>query len=326
MDDKCPVCDELLQNVNPPTKNSYIYHCKRCGDFTLESRTISQFDLYDNDDEKQQKRAILSHHIAQYNKKTKSKYYIKLTKQGIDEILKNPFPTPIEQMENLIIFLGDDIKIAGKIKHLTWTYDFLLLKVMALTCTIDKNNLYAILEMLKDENFIVYSKNMETYNNIKFTFNGWKKYHELKKERKDSKKVFMAMRFKNKKLTNFLNSHVKPEIEKIGFLITKANDQEKPGLIDDRIRVEIRESRFIIVDISDENLGAYWEAGYAEGLGKKVFYICDKSKWKNGTISHFDIRNQQTFIWNNKKPKEFIEKLKASIQLTFPDTTHEDKK
>ena len=53
----------------------------------------------------------------------------------------------------------------------------------------------------------------------------------------------------------------------------------KAGLIDDRLRVEIRTSRFLIADLTHENAGAYWEAGFAEGLGKPVIYTCEKSKF-----------------------------------------------
>ena len=34
-------------------------------------------------------------------------------------------------------------------------------------------------------------------------------------------------------------------------------------------------------NLSDDNNGAYWEAGYAEGLGIPVIYICEESKFDN---------------------------------------------
>lgn len=38
----------------------------------------------------------------------------------------------------------------------------------------------------------------------------------------------------------------------------------------------IRECQFLILEISDPNYGAYYEAGYALGLGKEVIICCKK--------------------------------------------------
>jgi nucleoside 2-deoxyribosyltransferase len=61
-----------------------------------------------------------------------------------------------------------------------------------------------------------------------------------------------------------------------GFKLTRLDDDPKAGIIDDRLRVEIRTSRFLIADLTHENRGAYWEAGFAEGDGKPVIYTCRK--------------------------------------------------
>ena len=38
----------------------------------------------------------------------------------------------------------------------------------------------------------------------------------------------------------------------------------------------VRDAAFVISDLTHDNSGAYWEAGYAEGLGKPVIYICEE--------------------------------------------------
>ena len=61
------------------------------------------------------------------------------------------------------------------------------------------------------------------------------------------------------------------------------------------MRVKIRDAKFVIADLTHDNNGAYWEAGYAEGLGKPVVYICEKTKFEdknNGT--HFDVNHCTT--------------------------------
>jgi nucleoside 2-deoxyribosyltransferase len=49
----------------------------------------------------------------------------------------------------------------------------------------------------------------------------------------------------------------------------------------------------VAADLSDDNAGAYWEAGFAEGLGKPVIYIC-----REGVNTHFDTDHRRTVRWS----------------------------
>jgi nucleoside 2-deoxyribosyltransferase len=80
--------------------------------------------------------------------------------------------------------------------------------------------------------------------------------------------------------------------------------------------VEIRTSRFLISDLTHENAGAYWEAGFAEGLGKPVIYTCEKSEFEMHK-THFDTNHHLTVIWEMDDPEAVVEKLKATIRATL---------
>ena len=84
-----------------------------------------------------------------------------------------------------------------------------------------------------------------------------------------------------------------------GLLVQRA----KAGSIDERLRVEIRRSRFLIADLTDRNAGAYWEAGFAEGLGKPVIYTCEKSVFEEEK-THFDTNHMHTVLWDFFEPKK----------------------
>ena len=81
-----------------------------------------------------------------------------------------------------------------------------------------------------------------------------------------------------------------------------------------RIKEEIRKSKFVIADLTDERPSCYFEAGYAEALGKKVIYVASKeSVIQPGTKTkiHFDIHmNIQMFV----NTDELRDKVKAAIQ------------
>jgi hypothetical protein len=68
------------------------------------------------------------------------------------------------------------------------------------------------------------------------------------------------------------------------------------------------------------------EAGFAEGLGKPVIYICaenDNSGTKKST--HFDTDHRHTVRWDLAKVAETSKKLKAVIRNTLlGDAIQED--
>lgn len=75
----------------------------------------------------------------------------------------------------------------------------------------------------------------------------------------------------------------------------------------------IRESRFLILEITDPNYGAYYEAGYALGLGKEVIICCkeeistkkyetdEEQKYQKYLQPHFDIAQKQILFWKDYK-------------------------
>ena len=89
------------------------------------------------------------------------------------------------------------------------------------------------------------------------------------------------------------------------------------GLIDNKMRAEIQTAAFVVADLSHDNYGAYWEAGYAEGLGKNVIYTCEKTKFDE-MKTHFDTNHHLTIPWDANEPKKAGEDLKASIRATLP--------
>jgi hypothetical protein len=104
----------------------------------------------------------------------------------------------------------------------------------------------------------------------------------------------------------------------LSHTLRKMQSKPRAGLIDDRLRVEIRNARFLIADLTDDNEGAYWEAGFAEGLSKPVIFICEKTKFKKKK-THFDTNHHLTVKWDKDSPQDAAEELKATIRATLPD-------
>jgi nucleoside 2-deoxyribosyltransferase len=127
----------------------------------------------------------------------------------------------------------------------------------------------------------------------------------------------MAMPFGDALLDRMFSECFKPAVARTGFDLRRIIDNPPAGLIDDRLRVEIRRSRFVVCELTKRNPGAYWEAGFAEGLGRPVIYTCEKTYFRTeGT--HFDTNHCHTVLWIGDNLPEAAEQLKATIRATLP--------
>lgn len=95
-------------------------------------------------------------------------------------------------------------------------------------------------------------------------------FEELKRSIPESQTAFMAMPFGDPLLDRVFEECFKPAVAETGYQLRRIMDEQKAGLIDDQLRVAIRGARFTNAELTDANLGAYWEAGFAEGLGRPV--------------------------------------------------------
>ena len=88
------------------------------------------------------------------------------------------------------------------------------------------------------------------------------------------------------------------------------------------MQVELRNCRFVVCDLSDQNRGAYWEAGFATGIGRPVFYLCrvdELQKKAQGGGAHFDTAHYPIIPWDPGAPQAAIRRLKDMIRATLPE-------
>lgn len=150
------------------------------------------------------------------------------------------------------------------------------------------------------------------------TMNGWLRVLELMQSAKGSRKAFMAMKFGDSILDSVFVNHFKPAIQATGFELLRLDEEPRAGLIDDRLRLELRTSRFVVADLTHGNNGAYWEAGFAEGVGRPVIYTCRQDIFDNpSTRPHFDTNHYLTVIWDPANPTVAMEQLKTIVRVTL---------
>lgn len=86
------------------------------------------------------------------------------------------------------------------------------------------------------------------------------------------------------------------------------NNQIVPDML-----YEIRNARFIVAELTNHNNGAYFEAGYALGIGREVIQVCKKSTFE--TDGHFDVKQVNSVLWENYD--DLTERLVSRIQATI---------
>lgn len=150
------------------------------------------------------------------------------------------------------------------------------------------------------------------------TFAGWLAYEDLLRGKTSGKNAFIAMPFNKSDLEEAWLPRLRLAVRETGFELKRVDDEPEPGLIDVKMRVQIRQARFLIVELTHANNGAYWEAGFAEGLGKPVIYCC-----RADDKPHFDVDHSWRVVWSPETIDSAIERVKATIRNALPDALQE---
>ena len=231
----------------------------------------------------------------------------------------NGFTNPATQAMNLIRYIGDEVSKSGEpIQQLTGISGIMggLNEKFAAQMLEELNEL-GIIKMSEPIRFI----EGDIFRDVNLTLDGWKQYESEKHGRFDGNYGFLAMQFGEDDLDAFVQDVLKPAVkEKTGYELVNMDDRSRAGLIDNIMRVQIRDAKFVIVDLTHDNNGAYWEAGYAEGLGKLVIYICEKKKFDEKK-THFDTNHCTTVPWSRDDDEGFRQKLTATLRRSLDEVS-----
>jgi len=324
-DHKCPVCSSDIKEARDYDESGtsmYRYSCPRCGDFHLEYSLSHKLPYILNNNLRQI--GVLSHWIRRKHESIQPDELghtemILLNESLVDSIIKSPLPSPAEQAAMFVLWLGNKTETSAAHGDKLFVQPCTHQAIMGATTA---DEFEWVLWHLFDTGIVQGERAaaMEAPGRafVTLSFEGWEYFQELKRGARSSRKAFMAMEYSDGALDKIVEDVFKPAVQETGFDLVRLDDSQPAGLIDDRLRVEIQTSRFMIADLTHENRGAYWEAGYAEGLGKPVIYTCEKKKFDE-LKTHFDTNHHLTIPWDASNPQKAAEKLKATIRVTLPD-------
>lgn len=308
----CPLCRmELMRNMRPSGDKVDVM-CTNCGCYDISGTLLS---ILTNGNYSLWERAIISHAVRRSSK------HPLVTTTFADQVLAGAsLPDAGEVLNNLLLYVAYELDGPGE------NMDLQAINLRATLGTKSSTSVRWAFEQALGLGLLdgTLFKSTSSDDKVKLlhatlSIQGWERVQALMKEAKDSRKAFMAMKFGDPQLDAIFRDNFKPAVKQTGFTLQRLDEEPHAGLIDDRMRLEIRTSRFLIADLSHGNAGAYWEAGYAEGLGRPVIYTCRKDVFDDPQRRpHFDTNHHLTVVWDPDAIAKAVEQLKTVIRVTLP--------
>lgn len=131
---------------------------------------------------------------------------------------------------------------------------------------------------------------------IRIEANGWDYLDEHSHERISSDQAFIAMSF-GEDFDAVYDNGVYPAVDDAGYKPYRVDKEHFLGPIDAKIFNQIKVSRFMVAEVTEQNPGVYYEAGYALGLGMPIIW-CVRADVLEQKKIHFDTRQVRHISWS----------------------------
>lgn len=294
------------------------FNCNVCGEYLVSSTLMAaKFAEGREDDIPPLKRALLSHIVRQKNDNNIDGEPYLLTTHTIDDLLSGTrtCPSPAQQATNIIRFIGDSYQKTGGV------VESLPAEFPAVIGSPNRDMAFGLLLELKNRGLVDYFEVPDMNapsmaQDVELKLDGWEIFEKERAGLSAGNYGFIAMKFGDQVLDPLIKDHVKPAIDKLGYQLVDLRDVAAAGVIDNLLRIQIRDAAFVLVDLTHENAGAYWEAGFAEGLSKPVLYLCEKKKFDEEK-THFDTNHCTTVPWSLDDVEGFVEELVATLRRSM---------
>ena len=342
---KCPVCNSLsvLYQLGP-LNTLYFYECPVCGRYE-----VSELGPFDGMNINHLSSYLFYHHFLHNSSPTEYRYHTTLKKELCDQykkefdegnnqnghpvhmdgdIIENWYPKSFsERIDYILLLISSQIKHVGQqivyneqeamsllfvdrkdkdTKAFSPTYGQMLERDSQ-DC---RDEAKYMLDYLQSSSYIEYSfgsqEDKALY--IRLTPKGYERIDQLQKNSGYGKNALVAMKFGDD--TKPLREAIRQGIQDAGYLAVFIDEVQHLNFITPELLKHIRDSKFVVADLTHQNNGAYFEEGYAMGLGKPVIQLC-----KNGVRLHFDIAQKNTIIWETESdiPERLTNRIKATI-------------
>ena len=280
----CPVCRNVDGGHCRPAQSrgrKFRFECSICGPFEATSQAYNWLKATRNDQGEPRgfreitkiQRALISHKLRSAEREDGS---FVIENDWIEHLISEvSLPSPIIQAGHMIRFIGDEVRRSGEDLKVLPEHLHAVVGAPGRQSAID-----LAIEM-HDRGLLRLNPNgaagtignpprsITMPSEINLTLDGWQRYEDERGGHFAGRYGFVAMQFGEPELDSFVDRVVKQATKEMGYDLVDMRDVARAGVIDNIMRTQIRDSAFVIADLTHDNSGAYWEAGYAEGLANR---------------------------------------------------------
>ena len=232
-----------------------------------------------------------------------------ITTEMVEQAIARAPLSTIERAERLLRFLHDETVQIGQ--TLEFGHDDL--RPLMLTESTNASEIMFLLDFLEQQGLVASDPTFGTHR-ISLTVPGFAHIAEQFTV-SDSSQAFVAMWFHDS-MNDLYGDGIAPGIMDANFEPLRVDRQPTLHRIDDQIIAEIRRSRFMVADFTNDGQSArgsvYYEAGFAHGLGIPVIFTCRQDQIEK---LHFDTRQHLHIGWT--EPSDLREPLRYRIEAVI---------
>jgi len=127
---------------------------------------------------------------------------------------------------------------------------------------------------------------------LMITPKGWEKL-QASTDKGIPGRCFVAMSF-NPTLNDVYDLAIEPALKGCGLDPRRVDKIPDNRDINEKMIAELRTAELVVADFTGQRNGVYFEAGFARGLGREVFWCCQKEEEDK---IHFDTRQFNFILW-----------------------------
>lgn len=282
----CPICRiESKHTASRSLGGRLEIKCQRCGTYQISFTA----------------KAVAEHGEADYRLSAWLRSHSDSSdapKLDSDSLIQIPQSLPAYGVAAKQLFLmralEERTEFAGKKVHIVQDFDFPL----AWCSSIEEMNY--IIRALNGRDLIALDKVADPKDSfsldITITPRGWDYLDSADKVSPIKDQAFVAMAFAPS-LRPAWEVGIREALTRAGYKAYRVDADEHLERIDAKLITEIKNSRFLVADVTLQRPGVYFEAGFALGLGLPVVWSVRKDDLPN---VHFDTRQYNHVVWETE--------------------------
>ncbi len=302
----CPFCGTDATEIKNPETLENTYSGCLCGKFIISRDALDDYGEYNKILKNDEDKKLFSGYLRNNQPITITSKFIREELPGILDYCQTiPLSEKISKIKSYIHQKTPSIGEPVQIEYRN-LYTLFYLK--------NSNELNNLLGYLSKINILeISSSASESSINVTLTVEGFAEIESTLENYSQSKKVFIACKFDTDYQEDLVKT-IKAACLSCGFEASLVSDERHNKDISHKIISDIKQSKFVIADFTDENNGVYFEAGYAMGESKEIIRLINKEQFKK---LHFDTRQFHHIPWEKDKWEELKEDLIDQIKATI---------